>query len=57
LQTVIVNECYDYFLAEKGVKAGDIEKAVADYPDMLLPEFRKKKTCCRGEKTAIYLRI
>ena len=44
LQQVIVYKDYDFFLAPKGVQAGDLEKAVEDYPEILLPEYRKKRT-------------
>ncbi len=44
LQHLIVYEDHDFFLAPKGVKAGDLEKAVEDYPEIMLPEYRKKRT-------------
>lgn len=44
LQHVIIYEKYDFFLSPKGVQAADLEKAVEDYPEALLPGYRKKRT-------------
>ena len=44
LQSDIVDQCSDFFLAYKGVQAGDIHRAVMEYPDTFLPEYRKKRT-------------
>jgi ankyrin repeat protein len=44
LQDEIVDECNDFFLAEKGVKATNIARIVQKYTVAFLPEFRKKST-------------
>ena len=44
LQSDIVGQCSDFFLAYRGVQAGDIHNAVKEYPDIFLPAFRKKRT-------------
>ena len=44
LQAEIVDQCGDFYLAYRGVQAGDIHRAVKEYPDIFLPAFRKKRT-------------
>jgi hypothetical protein len=44
LQSDIVDKCSDFFLAYRGVQAGDIHHAVKEYPDTFLPGYRKKRT-------------
>jgi hypothetical protein len=44
LQADIVGQCSDFFLAYRGVQAGDIQRTVIEYPDTFLPGYRKKRT-------------
>jgi len=39
---IISNERRDW--EEKGVKAGDLEKAISNYPELIMPDYRKRKT-------------
>jgi len=48
LQAFIVSACDDSFWASRGVQAGDIERAVKDYPEIIMQEYRKKRPYISG---------
>ena len=48
LQAVIVDNCSDFFMASRGVQAGDIESTVKDYPETFMQEYRKKRPYISG---------
>ena len=42
LQDALINNCLHKFEVE-GVKAGDVEKVIAHYPESIMPDYRKRK--------------
>lgn len=43
LQDAIINESRGIW-EDKGVKAADLENAIAQYPELIMPDYRKRKT-------------
>ena len=43
LQDTMINN-YRGEWEEKGVKAGDLEKVISNYPELIMPDYRKRKT-------------
>ena len=44
LQRKIVENCDYFFWSSRGVQAGDIERAVEDYPETFMQDYRKNRT-------------
>ncbi|MCK5137837.1 MAG: UvrD-helicase domain-containing protein [Bacteroidales bacterium] len=44
LQKDVIDECGFHFLTKRGVRAGDIERIVKEYPDIFFQAFRKKRS-------------